>query len=251
MEKVKKAKKENRHGADFGLRILSIIIAVIIWFALSITQYPTINKTITNVPVVFSLDGTQAKEKGLSALNYKDISVDVEIKGMNYEIGSYTAADLVATVNLDDVTKEGTYDLDIDVKSSHSTDKVTVVSVNPDTVSVEFDRLTTKTIPLTAEAPLISAEEGYILKETTTSPSEITVEGPKNDLDNISKAVAQISKSKKISEDTTINTQDIVFYDDDDNVVDPSKIEVKDTKVCRCEFCYLQEKDSKAKGRYF
>ena len=70
---------------------------------------------------MFSLDGTQAKEKGLSALNYKDISVDVEIKGMNYEIGSYTAADLVATVNLDDVTKEGTYDLDIDVKSSHST----------------------------------------------------------------------------------------------------------------------------------
>ena len=162
MEKVKKAKKENRHGADFGLRILSIIIAVIIWFALSITQYPTINKTITNVPVVFSLDGTQAKEKGLSALNYKDISVDVEIKGMNYEIGSYTAADLVATVNLDDVTKEGTYDLDIDVKSSHSTDKVTVVSVNPDTVSVEFDRLTTKTIPLTAEAPLIRDRKSVV-----------------------------------------------------------------------------------------
>lgn len=247
MEKVKKAKKENRHGADFGLRILSIIIAVIIWFALSITQYPTINKTITNVPVVFSLDGTQAKEKGLSALNYKDISVDVEIKGMNYEIGSYTAADLVATVNLDDVTKEGTYDLDIDVKSSHSTDKVTVVSVNPDTVSVEFDRLTTKTIPLTAEAPLISAEEGYILKETTTSPSEITVEGPKNDLDNISKAVAQISKSKKISEDTTINTQDIVFYDDDDNVVDPSKIEVKDTKSVDVNFVIYKKKTAKLK----
>lgn len=247
MEKVKKAKKENRHGADFGLRILSIIIAVIIWFALSITQYPTINKTITNVPVVFSLDGTQAKEKGLSALNYKDISVDVEIKGMNYEIGNYTAADLVATVNLDDVTKEGTYDLDIDVKSSHSTDKVTVVSVNPDTVSVEFDRLTTKTIPLTAEAPIISAEEGYILKETTTSPSEITVEGPKNDLDNISKAVAQISKSKKISEDTTINTQDIVFYDDDDNVVDPSKIEVKDTKSVDVNFVIYKKKTAKLK----
>ena len=219
MEKVKKAKKENRHGADFGLRILSIIIAVIIWFALSITQYPTINKTITNVPVVFSLDGTQAKEKGLSALNYKDISVDVEIKGMNYEIGSYTAADLVATVNLDDVTKEGTYDLDIDVKSSHST----------------------------AEAPLISAEEGYILKETTTSPSEITVEGTKNDLDNISKAVAQISKSKKISEDTTINTQDIVFYDDDDNVVDPSKIEVKDTKSVDVNFVIYKKKTAKLK----
>lgn len=39
MEKVKKAKKENRHGADFGLRILSIIIAVIIWFALYLNVY--------------------------------------------------------------------------------------------------------------------------------------------------------------------------------------------------------------------
>ena len=205
-------------------------------------EYPAVaNLDVTNALVA------AAKEKGLSALNYKDISVDVEIKGMNYEIGSYTAADLVATVNLDDVTKEGTYDLDIDVKSSHSTDKVTVVSVNPDTVSVEFDRLTTKTIPLTAEAPLISAEEGYILKETTTSPSEITVEGPKNDLDNISKAVAQISKSKKISEDTTINTQDIVFYDDDDNVVDPSKIEVKDTKSVDVNFVIYKKKTAKLK----
>ena len=49
MEKVKKAKKENRHGADFGLRILSIIIAVIIWFALSITQYPTINLSLIHI----------------------------------------------------------------------------------------------------------------------------------------------------------------------------------------------------------
>ena len=29
MEKVKKAKKENRHGADFGLRILSISLSIL------------------------------------------------------------------------------------------------------------------------------------------------------------------------------------------------------------------------------
>ena len=61
MEEIKKQKKASKHGTDFGLRILSVIIAIIIWFVLSITQYPTINKTITNVPVVFSMDGTQAK----------------------------------------------------------------------------------------------------------------------------------------------------------------------------------------------
>ena len=120
MEEVKKNKKKRSNTiSDFGLKILAVVIAVISWFVLSITQYPTISKTITNVPVTFSMAGTKAEEKGLSALNYKDITVDVEIKGMNYEIGGYTSADLIANVNLDNVTKEGKYDLDIDVKSTH------------------------------------------------------------------------------------------------------------------------------------
>ena len=59
--------------------------------------------------------------------------------------------------------------------------------------------------------------------------------------------MAQISKSKKISEDTTINTQDIVFYDDDDNVVDPSKIEVKDTKSVDVNFVIYKKKTAKLK----
>ena len=84
MEKMTQEKKsEKRSGgprkelSDFVLKITAVIIAIIIWFALSITQYPTVNKTITNVPVDFSMHGTTAETKGLSALGYKDISVDV------------------------------------------------------------------------------------------------------------------------------------------------------------------------------
>ena len=245
-DKDKKKKKLNR-GTDFGLKILAVICAVIIWFALSITQYPTINKTITNVPVVFSLDDTKAADKGLEALDYKDITVAVEIKGMNYEIGGYTADDLVATVNLDSVTKEGTYTLDIDVKSTHSTDKCTVVSVSPNTVQVDFDRITTKTFELTAESPLISAEEGYTLGEATIEPNEVTVEGAKNDIDNISKAVVQISKSKKITEDTTIQSSDVVFYDADDNKIDSSQFTIKDNKNFNVSFSVYKKKTANLK----
>ena len=74
-------KPAKKHGADFGLRIVAVIAAIIVWFILAITQYPTINRTITKVPVNLTLDNTIAKEKGLSALNFKGITVDVEIKG--------------------------------------------------------------------------------------------------------------------------------------------------------------------------
>ena len=188
------------------------------------------------------MNGTTAEEKGLTALNYKDITVDVEIKGMNYEIGTYTENDLIATVNLDDVTKEGKYSLDIDVRSSHSTDRCTVVSVSPSKIDVDFDRITQKTIEVTPEAPLITAQEGYTLKETSVSPKEITVEGPKNELDRISRVTARIAKSKKLGEDETIAADDIVFYDENDKKVDMNKITVKDSDSFKVNFVIYKKK---------
>ena len=229
-------------GTDFSMRILAFIVAVISWFIMSITQFPTINKTITGVHVDFSMNGTTAEEKGLTTLNYKDITVDVEIKGMNYEIGTYTENDLIATVNLDDVTKEGKYSLDIDVRSSHSTDRCTVVSVSPSKIDVDFDRITQKTIEVTPEAPLITAQEGYTLKETSVSPKEITVEGPKNELDRISRVTARIAKSKKLGEDETIAADDIVFYDENDKKVDMNKITVKDSDSFKVNFVIYKKK---------
>ena len=238
----KKIKTIKDKGTDFSLRILAFIIAVISWFIMSITQFPTINKTITGVHVDFNMNGTVAEEKGLAALDYKDFTVDVEIKGMNYEIGTYTENDLVATVNLNDVTKEGQYRLDIDVKSSHTTDRCTVVSVTPETIEVNFDRITQKTLEVTAEAPLISAEEGLTLKETSVTPNMITIEGPKNELDKIDRVTARIEKAKKLSEDESIKNDSIIFYDADDHNVDSTKFTIKDNDSFNVNFVIYKKK---------
>lgn len=135
MEKIKKVLPPKNHESDFVLRILAVVIAIIIWVVLSITQYPTTTIQIANVPVVFALDGTKANDKSLSPINLpNNLTVNVEIKGMKYEIGGYTEKDLIATVNLDPVTNEGTYSLDINVESTHSSDQCTIVSVSPATM---------------------------------------------------------------------------------------------------------------------
>lgn len=215
--------------SDFVLKIISIVIAVIIWFVMSITKYPTVNKTIVNVPVNFSLSGTTAESKGLSALSYRDLTVDVEISGMNYEIGTYTANDLAATVDTDSVTKEGTYKLDIDVKSKHSADKCTVLSVTPKTVEVKFDRIDTVKVPLTASAPNVSAADGFMLKETLLTPEEIEISGPDNELKRIDKAVAQYTDRLTLSDDMTVTTDTILLYDADDNRLDTSNFKLSIT----------------------
>ena len=240
--KKSKIKNIKDKGTDLSLRILAFIIAVISWFIMSITQFPTINKTIAAVHVDFNMNGTLAEEKGLTPIDYKDITVDVEIKGMNYEIGTYTENDLSATVNLDNVTKEGKYRLDIDVKSNHTTDRCTIVSVHPESIEVEFDRYTQKTLEVSAEAPLISAEDGYTLKDSSVSPKEITIEGPKNELDKINRVAARIEKSQKLCEDTTLTADSIIFYDADDHKINSNKLSIKDADSFDVNFVIYKKK---------
>lgn len=241
----RKKPKRKRHGADFALRIVAVFAAILVWFILSITQYPTITRTINSIPVNLSLEDTIAKEKGLSALNFKDFSVDVEIKGMNYEIGNYTSSDLSATVDVSKVTKEGDYKLEIDVKSTHSTDNCTIVSVTPSTVQVTFGRMTEKQIPIQVDAPNISPQDGFILKDATVTPDQITVKGPENSLEKISKAVAKISKNQKLSEDTDIKADEIVLYDSENNVINDSAITTDENQTYTAHFVVYKKKTLK------
>ena len=228
MEKVKTKGLAAKLGTDLGQRILAIVLAIIIWLILSITQYPTISKTISNVPVDLTLTGTIAEEKGLSALNFKELNVDVVIEGMNYEIGSYNAGDLTATVDVSSVTKKGTYKLDIDVKSAHSADKVSILSITPETVEVQFDAITSKEFDLSPSAPNISAEEGYSLGTVSCTPDKISITGADNDLAKIAKAYAVVDTTMTISEDKAITTNKIVLYDKNDKQLDSSLYQFPD-----------------------
>lgn len=231
MEKIKTKGLAAKLGSDLGLRILAVVLAVIIWVILSITQYPTINKTISGVPVTLNLSGTLAEEKGLSALGFRDMTVDVTIEGMNYEIGSYSSNDLTATVDVSSVTKKGTYKLDIDVRSAHSADKVSILSISPETVEVQFDAITSKTFPITASAPNISADEGYSLGNLSCTPAEIEITGAENDLSEIAKVYAVVDKTDSISEETTITANKIVLLDKNDNQLDNELYELPDTEL--------------------
>ena len=56
-----------------------------------------------------------------------------------------------------------------------------------------------------------------ILKKTSVSPSQITVSGSDENLKKIKRVTAKVNETKTLSEDTTISTSDLVFYDENNN----------------------------------
>lgn len=234
MEKTVKTKKAHAPSgalSDFALRVLSLAIAVIIWFALSITKFPTFTKTVLSVPVVFSMTGSTAESKGLSALNYQDVAVDVKIEGMNYEIGTYTANDLVATVNLDDVIKEGTYKLAIEVRSSHTNDQCKILSVTPSTVEVKFEMIDTVSFPIMVSSPNVSAAEGYTLLETKVQPGSVEISGSEKELERIARVEAVYSDSLSLTEDRTVTSSTLLLYDENNNLLSGDNYTITDKNV--------------------
>lgn len=219
MEKIKKVKPPHRYESDFALRIIAIVVAVIIWVVLSITQYPTTTLKVSNVPVVFNLEGTIAQEKGLHAVGYEDITTVVEIKGMKYEIGGYSEKDLIATVNLDEVTKEGTYNLEILVKSAHSSDQCEILGCYPKNVRVTFEHYSEQVMELETEAPYVETEENLKIQKSSVSPEQVTITASDNNLSKLKKVCARVNDKKTLSEDTTISTTDLVFYDENNNIL--------------------------------
>ena len=211
---------------DFPMKVGAVVIAIIIWFALSITMFPTVFMTIEDVPVTISLEGTTAEAQGLAITEFnEDTKVEVSISGMRYEIGSFTEEDLKATVDMSGVTQAGTYDLNINVTSSAASCSVT--KITPSTVRVKVDYIKQVTIPLQVRATSVSAEDGYSLGDAVVTPETITVRGPEKLVDSLGYAVFAVDQKKKLSETYTTSDGKLYLYSNDNSLIDDSSFELE------------------------
>lgn len=227
----RKIKKSTKHKNDMALRIVSVVLAVIIWLILSITLFPNISTNVYEVPVKIDLSGTFAEENGLSVVKFDDdMTVDVKLSGMRYQVGNYSAKDLVASVDVKEVYSDGTYRLNINVKSAHG-DDVNIVKVTPSTCSVKFDYNKSQDFPLEIEYGGISADEGYTLRTPTVDTDMITVTGPENEISKISRAVVRVMDSKlKLTETYTTDNTEIILYSNDNKILNKDNLEFSQEK---------------------
>ncbi|MFT3951985.1 MAG: CdaR family protein [Oscillospiraceae bacterium] len=243
MEKLrKKLKLRQRFGKDLYLRIAAVVLAVVIWVVLSMTLYPQIQTTVNNVPVTLKLSADTAD--GLEPVNFDaQTTVNVQIKGMRYEIGNYSADDLKATVDLAGVNKDGTYDLNVDVTSRNG-DSLDVLDVSPAKVKVRFDYIKKKQIPVTLEAPNISADEGFLLtsSDNALNVSEIAVEGPQREVDQVDHAVYRISEVKSLSESYTTGEGKLILYDESNAPVDQTDLTIDGMDGIKANFTVYEKK---------
>lgn len=200
-EKIKEVCTRN-----LGLKIISLVFAVLLWAYVLVVLNPVRTKNISDVAI--SLEGyNDLLSRNLIVvdqdLGMANVSVNAEITNH----ASLEASRITCRASLSTIMEAGTFRLPVSATVQGNLGSVSEVS--PSMVTVEVDKLVKKTVPVKViyEGTL---PEGYeVLSESYSST--LTVEGASRFVESAVRAVATVDLTDKTAD---INeTVKVVFYD--------------------------------------
>ncbi len=229
--------------------IISFILAVVIWFAYSMTVAPERTRVISDVPVTVNLTNSVAEQLGLKAYGYEDITVEVEVSGKGYSVGQVTAEDIVISFqNLNQIDDAGYKTLQLNVRSDDGS--FNVESVSPKYIEVYFDFPETRKFEVNhkvVEPEGGIADTGYYYGGAVYGAKELSISGPKSELDKITEVVAETTVSDRLSKTTSMSAQVSLRTSDGQ---EPKFISYDDSQVKEVSFSIQKTKSLKFMAQF-
>lgn len=217
-------KKKSRN--NISLAVYSVLIAVLVWFTVSMSLYPSASKTIQNI----RLDtGTGTTESGLSIISCDTEDVEVRIKGSRTQIGNFNTENLEAYVDTESVVTSGKKVLAIKVRSLNNV-PFEIESVKPENATIVFDKYETVQLPVSPLTTGIEIADGKVQGDITCEPEVISITGPSAQLSKISKVYAVCnSKSMELDSSYTLNSDEIKLESEDGSIIDQTAMKFDNT----------------------
>ena len=202
---------------NFGLKLLSLGIAIVFWFVIVNTQDPVEKKTIKDVPVKILNEGkVQEKEKVLEVISGD--TVDVVVEGRKSVLDQLTEADIEATADLTEVSFMDTVLIKATVPSKPD---VTVLNNGENVMKLLFDDYVTKRFSFQVDT-VGEPMAGYYVGDALPSPNIIQISGAKTVLDKIKEVVLYVDVSGRSVDFTT--TAVPMVYDMNGDEIASSKL---------------------------
>lgn len=202
---------------NFGLKILSLGIAVIFWFVIINSQDPVESKTFKNVPVkVLNEAQVLEREKVLEVISGD--TIDVEVEGRRSILEQLTETHIEATADLSEVSFMDTVLIKATVPGYPD---VKVLNSGENVMKLLFDDYVTKRFNFkvnTLGEPLA----GYYVGDALPSPNIIRISGAKTVLDTIKEVLLEVDVSGRSVDFTT--TAVPVVYDMNGDRIASSKL---------------------------
>ena len=168
--------------AHFGLKIVSVAFAVMLWFMVS-SQRAAVERGL-RIPLEL-----QNLPVNLEMVEPPQESVDVRVRGAADLLGRLVAGDLVATVDLS-AAQPGRRLFHISPERVKAPFAVEVTQITPASIAIRFEPSATRIVRI---QPSVEGEPavGFIVGEITAQPKVVEVVGPESALRRVEEAITE------------------------------------------------------------
>ena len=209
--------------------LISVILAFVAWFAISVNEFPEIDKSLIGIPI--EAEPTDfMKSNNLQIIGDYTGTTDIRISGKRYDISDLKAEDFTAALDLTNVRRAGTYDLSVTIACKKDKVEYSLVENTQMAVTITVDEIATREFPITASAPDISLPEGYYVDEITSNPPTVTITGSVSVLDEINRVEANASYDGSTLESHEVKT-DLTIYKNNGSRLDTVKLSTDNVLV--------------------
>ena len=206
------------------LLISAVLCAVLSWLVVSIYFDSNSSNTVTVPSVTYNYQTSTYTALGLDIVSAPEISnVRVRIEGSGTVIGNIQPSDIMVYPRYSTVRGAGEATLSLEARfitSDYENFNITLTVENPTTVTVVFDEVSEKVLPVTVDTSQVSIAEGFILNRSSSVPAEVTLTGPTSELDNVASVTAVVTAGEALSDSVTLDTP-LEMRDENGDVITP------------------------------
>lgn len=202
---------------NLGLKLLALLFAILLWWAVANIDDPVITKTFsTTVQVVHPEVVTNAGKSYHIEEETQQIRVTVEARRSVTE--SIRAKDIKATADFREL-QNSLIPIRITIRKYEG--QYESVAANPQNLRVTTEDTQKKTFAIVPNT-IGNVSDGYVIGDLVAKPQSIDISGPKTVIGRINKVVAKVDVSG-LSESTSLKAE-LIYYDSGENIIDQSQL---------------------------
>ena len=203
------------------LKILSTLIAIILWFAITYTEDPVVNQLVSNIDTAFS-GSDQLSARGLVVVNKDNLPVlSATIRGSRSNVISSLGA-VYASIDVSGITEPGVHE--VPVSYNYPRDYVQLTKTKASYISVDVEKILSREIPIKIES-VTSEKDNRQIYRLQSLENSVTVRGAQSTVTKIAYAGVTVDTA-----DITVDgTMDFSYklYDSENKAVDEYNITSK------------------------
>lgn len=213
----------------FTLKVLSLIIAILIWLLVRNVDDPIVVRTFYEIPVSIENASYLAENLEIPLLVAGKDTVKVRVKGARSVVSKLKKEDIKAVADMTQIISKDTTPIMVPVEVTGTGISDSDITVRPRNIQVDIEKQKSVEKTIAVSTGDTQPDKDYEIGNLKANPEKVTISGPETIINKIDKVVALIDVTGRKESNIEIKSQ-LKIYDKNLDELSPKQLEYLNIK---------------------